>query len=118
MSIVDQTYRTLTCNGKDCSKTVTYVHPTGLQDAIKENNWISTARIVQTGDGRNFFYHDDLCEISGIESGQHNVPEAPKVEIPQGSAQAQIAAAAAAAKHQEQANEALKKGNPIQLAQK
>lgn len=113
MSIVDATFRTLTCN--TCEKTVTFLHPSGLQEAIEANLWIKTTRIIQTGDGRNFSYCSDLCEISGIETGQHNIPDAPKVEIPTGSAQAQIQAAAVAAKRQEIANKALKEGAPITL---
>jgi hypothetical protein len=113
LSIVDATFRTLTCN--ICEKTVTFLHPSGLQEAIEANLWIKTTRIIQTGDGRNFSYCSDLCEIAGIETTLHNVQEAPKVAIPTGSAQAQIAAAAAAAKLAENATKAMKDGSPITL---
>lgn len=116
MGIVDATYRTITCS--TCQKTVTYenVQNRGIpQDIVDANLWIKSNRIVLSSDGRNFSYCSDLCEIAGIETGQHNVQEAAKVEIPTSGAQAQIAAAAAAAKRAEDANKAIKEGKPVTL---
>lgn len=113
MSVIDVQYRTVTCDA--CNKTVTYQHPSGLAEAVEANPWIKTGRFVQTSDQRNFLYCSDLCTIAGVETGLLNYQEAPKVQLPTGSAQAQIAAAAAAAKQQELANAALKSGSPITL---
>jgi hypothetical protein len=113
MPLVDLQYRTITCD--NCAKTVTFQNPAELTATVEGNPWIKTSRFIQTGDQRTFLYCSDLCEIAGIETGKHNVKEAPKVEIPAGSAQAQIAAAAAAAKMQEAATKALKEGSPVTL---
>jgi hypothetical protein len=113
MGVVDAQFKTITCN--TCGLTVTYQHPQDLNATVESNPWIKTSRFVQTGDQRTFLYCSDLCEIAGIESKLHNVQEAPKVEIPTGGAQAQIAAAAAAAKRAEDANKAIKDGKPVTL---
>ena len=119
MSIVDQIFRTVTGNGVGCTNTATFENPQDRAGqaaagakAAEENPWMKTARMLQTSDGRPFFYCSDLCEISGIEAGYHNQIEKPKVEIPTGGAQAQIAKAAAAAKALEEANRAIKSGQP------
>jgi hypothetical protein len=119
MGIVDNQFRTVTCD--NCKKTVTYeqqqlngrihIDP----KVMEENPWLKSNRVVLTADGRNFGYCSDLCEISGLESKQHNMPEPAKVEIPTGSAQAQIQAAAAAAKQREDATKAIKSGEGTKL---
>ena len=113
MGVVDTAYKSITCNS--CNKTVTYQHPQKLAATVEANPWIKTSRFVQTGDQRTFLYCSDLCEISGIESKLHNVQEAPKVEIPTVGAQAQIQAAAAAARAAEAANKALHEGKPASV---
>jgi hypothetical protein len=115
MAIVDLTYRSLTCNAPGCDKTVTFETPREQQSVVEANPWLKTGRIIQTSEGKNFFYDSDLCEIAGIEAGFHNPKEAPKVEIPTGSAQAQIAAAAAAAKAREDATQNIRDGKPVTL---
>lgn len=110
MGVVDTSYKTVTCN--TCGLTATYQHPQEHNAMVEANPWIKTSRFIQTSDQRTFLYCSDLCEIAGIESKLHNVQEAPKVEIPTGGAQAQIAAAAAAAKRAEEANKAIKEGKP------
>ena len=125
MAIVDAVFRTVTCNGVGCTNTATYENPQDRAGqaqagakAAEEHPWLKTARMMQTSDGRPFFYCSDLCEISGIEAGNHNPIEKPKVEIPTTGAQAQIAAAAAAAKRIEETAKAIKEGKPatIQLS--
>jgi hypothetical protein len=113
MGVVDTSYKSITCD--TCGQTATYQHPQELKTALEANLWIKTSRFVQTGDQRTFLYCSDLCELAGIESKLHNVQEAPKVEIPTSGAQAQIAAAAAAAKRAEEANRAIKDGKPVTL---
>ena len=122
MGIIDSQFRSVTCD--QCGKTVTYeqlVDPrTGRAGGIspqvmEENPWLKTNRIVLTADGHNFGYCSDICEIAGLETSRHNMPEPQKVEIPQGSASAQIAAAAAAAKAREDATKAIKDGQPTKV---
>jgi hypothetical protein len=115
LSVIDLTYRTITCDG--CQKTVTFQNPNPDMNAVLEANpWLKNNRMVQTASTQKMFsYCSSLCEIDGLKTGSHDFQEAPKVAIAQGSAQAQIAAAAAAAKAQEEASKALKAGGPIQL---
>jgi hypothetical protein len=58
-----------------------------------------------------------MCTIAGVETGLLNYQEPAKVAIAQGSAQAQIAAAAAAAKRAEEATQAIKTGSAVTLHQ-
>lgn len=112
MGIVDTTFRTISCNG--CDKTVTFDQK-DAQKISQENPWLLNTRVLQTGDGRNFSYCSDLCEISGVQAGQHNKPEPKKIiEMPAGAEYA-IRQAAAAAKQQEAATAAIKAGQPVTL---
>ncbi len=117
MPILDSTFRTVTCNA--CNKTVTYEQNQRDQEFMKkvmeDNPWLRSNRVVLTADGRNFSYCSDMCMLAGVESGLFNMPEPAKVEIPTGSATAQIAAAAAAAKRQAEAQTAIKTGAPVTL---
>jgi hypothetical protein len=116
MARIDTQFTTLTCD--ICKKTVTFeVIPNRNlpQTIIDENPWIKSYRPVLRGDGVTFGYCSDLCEIAGIETKQHNIPEAPKVDLAQGSAKAQIEAAAAAAKAREEATKAMKEGAPAKV---
>jgi hypothetical protein len=110
-------YVTIKCDGKNCEKTATFEQKQeGVDIKVKEDNpWINTVRPVRTSDGRVYSYCSDLCEISGIEAGLHNPIEKPKVEVAQGSMQAQIAAALEMKKRQEEFNKAVKNGGPITL---
>lgn len=113
MGLQDTTYRTITCN--QCGKTITYLHPTDLNQTVQENPWIRTSRVVTTGDQRQFLYCCDLCTAEALATGIFNVQEIPKVEIAQGSVQAQIAAAAELARRKEETGKVLKEGGPITL---
>lgn len=119
MGIVDTNFRTVTCDS--CKKTITYEQQQSNgrihidPKVLEENPWLKSNRVVLTADGRNFGYCSDLCEVAGLESKQHNMPEALKVEIPTGGAQAQIQAAAAAAKQREDATKAIKSGEGTKL---
>lgn len=113
MAVIDAQYRTLTCDV--CKKTVTYEHPKELAATVEASPWLKTLRFVQTSDNRTFLYCSDLCNVEAVGTGVLNLKEQPKVAIPQGGAQAQIAAAAAAAARQAEANKALKEGSPITL---
>lgn len=115
MSIIDVQIRTVTCN--TCGATATYENSgRGVPpEILAEYPWLTTNRVVVNGEGKNFDYCSDLCEIAGIETKQHNTPEKPKVEVPQGSVQAQIQAAALAAKQREDATKALKEGSQAKV---
>ena len=72
MSVVDTTYRTITCNGPDCTKTVTFDIKQADQ-AVKENLWLTSTRLVnRLSDGKVFAYCSDACEVKAIAAGAHN----------------------------------------------
>ena len=117
MGMQDTPFRTLTCDGLGCTHTVTFQlskeeHAKAL--AAEGNEWLKTGRFVNTPDGRALFYCSDVCEIKGIETGQHNLPE-PKRIISGVASAAQVAQAAAAAKAAENATAAIKAGSPVTL---
>jgi len=114
MSIIDSQIRTVSCNG--CDKSVTYDAQSkeSLAKAIEDNPWLKTLRIVQTAQGRNFAYHDDQCELSGVAAGNHN-PEEPKKVITMPANASAIAEAAKAAKATEEATKAIKDGSGVTL---
>jgi hypothetical protein len=113
MSIVDTQIRTVSCNS--CDKTATF--DVKDQKAIEEQPWLKNVRIIQVVSvGRNFVYCSDECEIAGVASGAHNIPEEKKiVDVPDGQSAAAIQIAANAAKQAEQATKALKDGKPAKL---
>ena len=60
MGIVDNQFRTVTCDG-GCGKTVTYEQGRqGPADPkiMEDNLWLKSNRLVLTSDGRNFGYCD------------------------------------------------------------
>jgi hypothetical protein len=118
MSIQDSMYRTVSCNGPNCDKTVTFEQRQDNQGAVaatEANPWLKTIRIVQAS-GRNFVYCSDACELANIGLGAHNPEERKQIVLPQGANA--MAQAAAAAKAAEDATEKLKsgQGGPIQVA--
>lgn len=116
MSVFDSQFRTITCNGPECDKTVTYDVKEAQKVLTAEGNeWLKSVRFVQSSDGRNFAYCSDTCEVKGVGSGLHNQPEVKKI-IADAPTPAAVAAAAAAAKNAEAANAAIKAGNPVTLS--
>ena len=119
MSIVDTGFRTVTCNGNTCTRTITF-EPKNAEQVAKDNPWLRNLRIVQA-QGRNFAYCSSECECSGIETGLHDAPEEKKiVELPSaGSAAAAIQMAAAAARAAEESTRKIKsgEGGQIQISQ-
>lgn len=103
MSIIQQTYKTVSCNGPECKNTVTF--EAGSEQAVAEEKaWFKTLRMVQTAQGRNFVYCSDACEISNVATGAHNPEERKNIIVPEGAnamaqaeQQAKIAEAAARA---------------------
>lgn len=110
MSIVDQQFRTITCNGAGCEKTITF-NSTDAKQAEEQNPWLKNCRIVSTPGKQPFVYCSDSCEVSGVTTGQHNPVEAKPTIVPGNSAS--IKAAAAAAAVAEQATKDLKAGPVI-----
>jgi len=116
MGLIDSAVRTITCNGPECPHTVTFDRRLEKQtfDA-PGNEWMKAIRIVQTVDGRNLVYCSDPCEVKGVATGTHNLPE-PKRLVEGTANAAAIEAAAAAAKQAEAATAALKSGQPVTLS--
>lgn len=107
MSILDQQFRTITCNGPGCEKTITY----SMADAkttVEANPWLKSVRLVSVEGKQPFVYCSDSCEVGGVTTGQHNPVEAKPTIVPGNTASIQQAAAAAAAAAQ--ATRELKQG--------
>lgn len=116
MGIVDlkTEYRTMTCNS--CNHTATF-DKEKPNDVVKENPWLLGGRMVQTGDGRVFWYCADECEVKGVTTGNHNIPEEKKViSIADAGGNAAIRRAADAARQLEEANRAIRAGEPTKLS--
>ncbi len=110
MGLIDSAVRTITCNGPECPRTVTFDRR--LEKETFEtvgNEWLKAVRVVQTVDARNLVYCSDTCEAKGIATGSHNLPE-PKRLVEGTANAAAIAQAANAAKLAEEATAAIKRG--------
>jgi len=118
MPVIDVQTKTIKCDGPDCTKAITFNVAEGKEVANQAGNeWMKSIRLVQTPDGRVLVYHDDVCEISGARTGQHNIP-VPK-KIIEAANPAAVAAAAQAAEAAKVSDANLKSGagGPIVLAQ-
>ncbi len=113
--IIDITFRTMSCNGVDCDKTVTFKTSEG-KEAEEQNPWLKNARIVNVPGKQPILYCSDSCEVSGVTTGQHNPVEQRKViDISTaGGGRAAIQQAAEAARLAETATKELKAGPTIQ----
>jgi hypothetical protein len=79
MGMQDQTLRTISCDNKKCDKTVTF--DLADQKAIAElPDWLRTFRNVILGNQKRFGYCSDVCEVEGVTTGDHNVPEPKQVQ--------------------------------------
>lgn len=97
MSILDTVVRTIKCEAEGCPNEVIFDRKEEQQVFAKpENAWMKGIRLVQTADGRNIAYCSDDCEVKGVATGKHNLPE-PKRIIESGNSAAVQAAAQAAA---------------------
>ncbi len=76
--IQDKVSRTISCDNKGCDKTVTFA-PDNQEEIAALPEWLRTFRNVNLGNGAKFGYCSDVCEVEGATTGQHNVPEPPKV---------------------------------------
>lgn len=95
MSIQDTVVRTIKCEAEGCPNEILFDRKEEQQVFGKpENAWLKGVRLVQTADGRNIAYCSDDCEVKGVATGKHNLPE-PKRIIETGNAAAVQAAAQA-----------------------
>jgi hypothetical protein len=119
MGIVNANFVTLTCNGPECNKTVTFEAQQQQQVFAKEENaWVRSARVIsrllpEPGQQQpvSFLFCSDECDIKHAATGARNLPE-PKRIIEGVANSAQVQAAAEAAKRAEQATADLKAGKP------
>lgn len=113
MAIIDTQVRTIACDAFGCTKTITYPmseHKQTFEDPA--NAWLKTSRVVQSADGRNHTYCSDECEVKGVATGKHNIPEPKKLVEGNAAAIAMAAQTAAAAKAAEQA---IREGKPANI---
>jgi len=114
MPIIDTAIRSISCDGPECNKAVLFDRKDEKTTfELPENVWLRATRVTQTADGRNKVYCSDVCEVKGVGTGTHNIPEAPKV-IPAGNA-ATIMAAAHAAAAAKNADAAIRAGEPTKV---
>jgi hypothetical protein len=114
MPIIDTQVRTITCDGPECTKTITYEqsqHKAVI--ANPDNAWLMGVRLTQTADGRNLAYCSDVCEVKSVGAGKHNIPEPSKI-IPAVNPAAVIAAANAAAQAKA-AEQAIREGGKAKV---
>lgn len=112
MSVIRQAFTTITCNGVGCANTVTF-EDSKQQEVANETPWMRTIRVVQTGQGRNFVYCSDSCELSNVGAGAHNPEERKVIAFPQGANAMEMAAAQA--KAAENATKSLKEGSGVTI---
>jgi hypothetical protein len=105
MGFSDKQLRTIKCDGPGCDKEVEF----DLRDvkAIQAIEWLKGVRVIQRGDNKAFSYCSDVCEVKGVTTGQHNLPDKPLVApATEGDVRSAVAQAEASA----QTTEALKTG--------
>lgn len=78
MAIKDVTTRTIKCDNPACDKEITF-HPDNQEEIAALPDWLRQLRSINLGNGAKFFYCSDVCEVEGVTTGKHNVPEPPKV---------------------------------------
>lgn len=71
--------RTMKCDAPGCDKEVTF-DVLNQEDIAKLPEWLKTGRNVQLGNRAGYFYCGDVCEVKGVTTGQHNIPEPTKVQ--------------------------------------
>ncbi|VVB52896.1 Uncharacterised protein [uncultured archaeon] len=113
MSVVQSTFVTVSCDGPDCQKTITFeATEKGNAEAIRDNAWLTTHRAIQTSDRRNLGYCSDECEAKGLATGAHNKLEQ---RIITGASSQSVDLAVRAAAQAKAATDAIKHGAPVTL---
>jgi hypothetical protein len=114
MGITDSVIRTIKCDAEGCAHDVSFDRKD--ERAIFEdpnNAWLKNTRVTQTADGRNVVSCSDQCTVAIVATGKLNLPEAPKVVPVANPAQVEAAAKLAAAR--QQAEQALRTGQPANI---
>jgi hypothetical protein len=115
LSTLSVTFITITCDGA-CGKSVTFAQTQEEErQAVKDNPWMNTVRVLQSKDKRQFLYCSDQCEIEAASAGNHNPLEEKKIATSVN--QSQIDFAARAAHIAAEANKAMKSGSGISVHQ-
>lgn len=114
MSTLQSTFITVSCDGPECDKSVTFpATEQGNADAFQDNPWLATLRGVGTPDKRQLSYCSDECEAKGLATGTHNKLERKRI-ITTGN-QAEVNLAAQAARQAAEATAAMRTGQPVTL---
>jgi len=86
MAIADLMSRTITCDNEKCTgfegkspNTVTF-NPQNQEEISKLPDWLRTTRTITLGNNTRFTYCSDVCEVEGVTTGKHNVPEPKQVQ--------------------------------------
>lgn len=86
MSIADTMSRTITCDNEKCTggddkklATVTF-DPQNQEEISKLPDWLRTTRTITLGNNTRFTYCSDVCEVEGVTTGKHNVPEPKQIQ--------------------------------------
>jgi hypothetical protein len=77
--ITDTVSRTIKCDNPDCTNAITF-DPQNPEAVAALPTWLRTLRNVQLGNRQSFTYCSDVCEVKGVTTGQHNIPEPPQVQ--------------------------------------
>lgn len=113
MAIIDSAIRQIMCDAEGCTKKVIYDRKD--EKAVfetPENAWLKSTRVVQSADGRNHTYCSDSCELIGVKSGKHNLPEPQKVSA---ATAKDVSAAVAMAQARAEADAAIRAGAPAKV---
>lgn len=114
MPILDTVIRSIACDAAGCDKQLLFDRKDEKATFENPDNvWMKSVRVVQSADGRNLLYCSDICEVKGAGTGNHNIPEQPKIVSTANPAA--IAAAAQAAAAARQADDAIRNGHPTKI---
>ncbi len=86
MSIQDTTTRTIACDNEKCTggdngeKASVTFNPQNQEEIVKLPDWLRTTRTITLGNNSRFTYCCDVCEVAGVTTGNHNVPEPKKIQ--------------------------------------
>lgn len=75
----DAVIRTIKCDNKKCDKETSF-NPQDPAAIAAMPTWVRTYRMINLGNGARFGYCSDVCEVEGVTTGDHNVPEPPAVQ--------------------------------------
>jgi hypothetical protein len=80
LTIIDSQIRNIKCDAPGCKNEIIYDRKDEKTTVDNPDNaWLKSLRMVQTIDGRGYSYCSDACELEGVKTGKHNLPELPKV---------------------------------------